>query len=195
MVDPRTGIDMIPQVLYNWASDFARLNFYGFYSVVLEKDGVLISVASIRVHGTTVAEMPLIVTCSQYRRQGMCRRLMVAIEEMLISFKVEKLVIAAIPDVVETWTEGFVFKLLDDNEKKNLNKINLMVFPGTIFLKKHLYENRMADRHYGPGDNSPSDDKVDTCSKGETMTESQQQSDGNSCRNLVNAESIILDDR
>ncbi|KAG6637180.1 hypothetical protein CIPAW_11G161800, partial [Carya illinoinensis] len=129
-------------------SDFARLNFYGFYSVVLEKDGVLISVASIRVHGTTVAEMPLIVTCSQYRRQGMCRRLMVAIEEMLISFKVEKLVIAAIPDVVETWTEGFVFKLLDDNEKKNLNKINLMVFPGTIFLKKHLYENRMADRHY-----------------------------------------------
>ncbi|KAG7957101.1 hypothetical protein I3843_11G157300 [Carya illinoinensis] len=175
-------------------SDFARLNFYGFYSVVLEKDGVLISVASIRVHGTTVAEMPLIVTCSQYRRQGMCRRLMVAIEEMLISFKVEKLVIAAIPDVVETWTEGFVFKLLDDNEKKNLNKINLMVFPGTIFLKKHLYENRMADRHYGPGDNSPSDDKVDTCSKGETMTESQQQSDGNSCRNLVNAESIILDD-
>jgi hypothetical protein len=29
-------------------SDFARLNFYGFYSVVLEKDDVLISVASIR---------------------------------------------------------------------------------------------------------------------------------------------------
>ncbi|XP_040987978.1 increased DNA methylation 1 isoform X1 [Juglans microcarpa x Juglans regia] len=195
MVDPRTGIDMIPQVLYNWASDFARLNFYGFYSVVLEKDDVLISVASIRVHGTTVAEMPFIATCSQYRRQGMCRRLMAAIEEMLISFKVEKLVIAAIPDVVETWTEGFGFKLLEDNEKKNLNKINLMVFPGTIFLKKHLYENRMADRHYGPGDNLPSDYKVDACSKGETMTESLQQSDGNTCTNLINSESIILDDR
>lgn len=57
---------------------------------------------------------------------------------MLISFKVEKLVIAAIPDVVETWTEGFGFKLLEDNEKKSLNKINLMIFPGTIFLKKTL---------------------------------------------------------
>ncbi|XP_062169388.1 increased DNA methylation 1 isoform X3 [Alnus glutinosa] len=147
MVDPRTGIDMIPQVLYNWGSDFARLNFYGFYSVVLEKDDVLISVASIRVHGTTVAEMPLIATCSQYRRQGMCRCLMIAIEEMLMSFKVEKLVIAAIPNLVETWTEGFGFIPVEENEKKNLNKINLMVFPGTVLLKKPLYEIQKADRH------------------------------------------------
>ncbi|XP_015577926.2 increased DNA methylation 1 [Ricinus communis] len=139
MVDPRTGIDMIPHVLYNWRSEFARLNFHGFYTVVLEKDDVLLSVASIRIHGATVAEMPLIATCSNYRRQGMCRRLMTAIEEMLISFKVEKLVVSAIPDLVETWTEGFGFTPMSNDEKQSLNKINLMVFPGTILLKKPLY--------------------------------------------------------
>ncbi|MFQ6650599.1 hypothetical protein Gotur_022821 [Gossypium turneri] len=139
MVDPRTGVDMIPQLLYNWGSDFARLNFFGFYSLVLEKDDVLISVASIRIHGVTVAEMPLIATCINYRRQGMCRRLMNVIEEMLISFKVEKLVITAIPNLVETWTKGFGFTPVEEDERKMLKKINLMVFPGTILLKKPLY--------------------------------------------------------
>ncbi|KDP32523.1 hypothetical protein JCGZ_14726 [Jatropha curcas] len=138
MVDPRTGIDMIPHALYNWGSEFARLNFHGFYTAVLEKDDVLLSVASIRVHGATVAEMPLIATCSNYRRQGMCRRLITAIEEMLVSFNVEKLLVSAIPDLVETWTEGFGFTPVSTDEKRSLNQINLMVFPGTVLLKKPL---------------------------------------------------------
>ncbi|KAK9269746.1 hypothetical protein L1049_001524 [Liquidambar formosana] len=150
MVDPRTGIDMIPHVLYNWGSNFARLDFHGFYTVVLEKDDVLMSVASIRVHGVTVAEMPLIATCSKYRRQGMCRRLMNVIEEMLKSFKVEKLVISAIPNLVETWTVGFGFEPLEDSEKESLKNINLMVFPGTILLKKPLLENQPMDTQSGP---------------------------------------------
>ncbi|XP_072998828.1 increased DNA methylation 1 [Typha latifolia] len=138
MVDPRTGIDMIPHVLYNLGSDFARLNYQGFYTVVLEKDDEVISVASIRVHGTTVAEMPLIATCSEHRRQGMCRRLMDAIEKMLILFKVKMLVLSAIPQVVDTWTAGFGFKHIEDDEKKQLNHINLMLFPGTSMLTKIL---------------------------------------------------------
>ncbi|OMO74815.1 Zinc finger, PHD-type [Corchorus capsularis] len=149
MIDPRTGVDMIPHLLYNWGSNFARLNFFGFYSLVLEKDDVLISVASIRIHGVTVAEMPLIATCSKYRRQGMCRRLMTVIEKMLISFKVEKLVITAIPNLVETWTKGFGFKPVEDDERRTLNKINLMVFPGTVLLKKPMYQSEKADEQSG----------------------------------------------
>ncbi|KAF8024161.1 hypothetical protein BT93_F1375 [Corymbia citriodora subsp. variegata] len=145
MLDPRTGIDMIPHVLYNWGSDFARLNFRGFYTMVLEKDDVLISAACVRIHGIAVAEMPLIATCSKYRRQGMCRRLMIAIEKLLVSFGVEKLVIAAIPDLVQTWTEGFGFKAVEKDEKEALNKINLMVFPGTVLLKKSLSTNQKAE--------------------------------------------------
>ncbi|CAO2836213.1 unnamed protein product [Amaranthus hypochondriacus] len=145
MIDPRTGIDMIPQVMYNWGSEFPRLDYHGFYTVVLEKDDVLVSVASIRVHGVAVAEMPLIATCSKFRRQGMCRLLLNSIEKMLISLKVEKLVITAISDVVETWTNGFGFVPVKEEEKRSLNNINLMVFPGTVMLKKMLYVNRATD--------------------------------------------------
>lgn len=194
MVDPRTGIDMIPQVLYSWGSEFARLNFQGFYTAVLEKDDVLVSVASIRVHGTTVAEMPLIATCSQYRRQGMCRRLVMAIEEMLISFKVEKLVIAAIPDLVGTWTDGFGFIPVENAEKLSLNKINLMVFPGTVLLKKPLCGNKTAYRHPGTCDTSSLEmgglRKERFCYEEELMAEFVQ-SDDISCGNKTRTEAEI----
>lgn len=58
---------------------------------------------------------------------------------MLISVKVEKLVIAAIPDLAETWTKGFGFIPVSDIEKQRLKRINLMVFPGTVLLEKPLY--------------------------------------------------------
>ncbi|XP_024965378.1 increased DNA methylation 1-like isoform X2 [Cynara cardunculus var. scolymus] len=90
MVDTRTGIHMIPHVLYNWGSEFVRLNYEGFYTVVLEKDDILLCAASIRIHGATVAELPLIATCSRYRRRGMCRRLMNAIEEVTVLFRVHE---------------------------------------------------------------------------------------------------------
>ncbi|CAL9132510.1 unnamed protein product [Musa acuminata var. zebrina] len=140
MVDPRTHIDMIPHVLYNRGSNFTRLNYQGFYTVVLEKSDEVISVASIRIHGVTVAEMPLIATCSEYRRQGMCRRLIDAIEKMLKSFGVKMLVISAIPILVETWTSHFGFKPIEDVERRQLNHVNLMLFPGTALLIKQLEE-------------------------------------------------------
>ncbi|XP_057795955.1 increased DNA methylation 1 [Salvia miltiorrhiza] len=152
MVDIKTGIDMIPQVIFNWGSQFARLNYSGFYTVVLEKDDVVLCVASIRIHGVKVAELPLVATCSRYRRQGMCRRLINAIEEMLKSLKVEKLVISAIPDLVDTWTLGFGFERLEEEERQSLSKTNLMVFPGAVWLKKMLYDNCNMDERNGSDD-------------------------------------------
>ncbi|PWA95000.1 zinc finger, RING/FYVE/PHD-type, Acyl-CoA N-acyltransferase, Jas TPL-binding domain protein [Artemisia annua] len=140
MVDPRTGIDMISHVLYNLGSEFARLEYEGFYTMVLEKDDMLLCVASIRIHGTGVAEMPLIATCSKYQRQGMCRRLLNAIEELLKSLKIEKLVLSAIPNLVEMWTKEFGFTHLDPEDKKNMSKTNMMVFPGTVWLTKTMYQ-------------------------------------------------------
>ncbi|VAH55085.1 unnamed protein product [Triticum turgidum subsp. durum] len=138
MVDPRTGVDMIPHVLYNKGSNFARLDYQGFYTVILEKGDEILCVASIRLHGTKAAELPFIATCVDYRRKGMCRRLLDIIEKMLRSFHVEMLVLSAIPELVNTWVSGFGFKPIKDDERKQLRNVNLMLFPGTSLLTKRL---------------------------------------------------------
>uniref|UniRef100_A0A0E0P9D9 PHD-type domain-containing protein n=1 Tax=Oryza rufipogon TaxID=4529 RepID=A0A0E0P9D9_ORYRU len=141
IIDARTGIDIIPPILYNWRSDFVHLDYKGFYTVVLENDDRIISVASIRLHGTVVAEMPLIATCLENRQQGMCRRLMDYIEQMLKSLKVEMLLLSAIPSLVDTWTMAFGFVPIDDLDRKNLSRLRLVSVPGTVLLKRNLKEN------------------------------------------------------
>lgn len=138
MVDPRTGVDMIPHVLYNKGSNFARVDYQGFYTVILEKGDEILCVASIRVHGTKAAELPFIATSVDFRRQGMCRILMSIIEKMLCSFNVKMLVLSAIPELVSTWVSGFGFKPIEDAERKQLHNVNLMLFPGTSLLTKRL---------------------------------------------------------
>jgi len=73
---------------------------------------------------------------------------------MLMSLKVEKLVVAALPSLVETWTEGFGFKPMDDEERDALKRINLMVFPGTTLLKKTLYESTKPSTMKGKANSS-----------------------------------------
>ncbi|RVX03917.1 Increased DNA methylation 1 [Vitis vinifera] len=104
---------------------------------------------------------------------------------MLKSVKVEKIVVAAIPSLVETWTLGFGFKPVEDDEKASLKKINLMVFPGTILLKKSLYENQETDKQAGTDCALPLEaaklTKLDASIKEELVIESAQLSNANCC--------------
>lgn len=70
---------------------------------------------------------------------------------MLKSFKVEMLVVSAIPSLVDTWTHGFGFTPLEADEKKSFDKTNLMVFPGTVWLKKPMYQGSIQNTYF-PGE-------------------------------------------
>ncbi|KAK9755772.1 hypothetical protein RND81_01G049300 [Saponaria officinalis] len=136
--EPRTRRDLVEDVLFCRRSNLNRLNFKGFYTVLLERNDELITVALLRVYGDKVAEIPLIGTRFQHRRHGMCRVLMNMIEKNLLDLGVERLVLPAAASVLHTWITSFGFSRFEESDRSDFLGYTFLDFQDTTMCQKVL---------------------------------------------------------
>lgn len=135
--DVLTERDLVEDVIFNRRSDLNRLNFQGFYTILLERNEEVISVATVRIYDK-VAEVPLVATRMKHRRLGMCRVLMNELEKLLIELGVERLVLPAVPGVVDTWTNKFGFSKMTESERLQYSDYTFLDFQDTTMCQKLL---------------------------------------------------------
>ncbi|XP_050213716.1 increased DNA methylation 1-like isoform X2 [Mercurialis annua] len=138
--EPYTKGDILKNVIFSKKSDLHRLNFRGFYTVLLQKDDEFITVATVRVYGDKVAEIPLVATRIQYRRHGMCGILMNVLEKKLKELGVQRMILPAVRSVLNTWTGSFGFSKLTEAERLQLVKYPFLDFQDTVMCHKLLME-------------------------------------------------------
>ncbi|XP_048128377.1 uncharacterized protein LOC115750485 isoform X1 [Rhodamnia argentea] len=133
-----TNRDLIKDIVFNSVSKLKRLDFRGFYLMVLHKGDEIASVATVRILGPRLAEMPLVATSFQFRRQGMCRVLMCELEKLLVQLGVERLILPAASQVRTTWEASFGFTEMPISDRQELLGYPLLGFQGTTMIQKFL---------------------------------------------------------
>ncbi|KAF0908597.1 hypothetical protein E2562_026645 [Oryza meyeriana var. granulata] len=136
LIEPRTQTDLTADIVFNTESELRRLDFQGFYVVGLEKRGELITVATLRVYGDKVAELPLVGTRFAHRRQGMCRLLMNELDKLLGEMGVERVVLPVVAELVATWTGSFGFREMGQADRQELAYHAIVCFQGTTMCHK-----------------------------------------------------------
>ncbi|CAN6715829.1 unnamed protein product [Malus baccata var. baccata] len=130
-----SGRDLIPVMVYG--RNISGQEFGGMYCVVLIVGSVVVSAGLLRVFGREVAELPIVATSREHQGKGYFQALFSCIERLLISLKVEKLVLPAAEEAESIWTGKLGFrKMRDEQLSKYMREVQLTIFRGTSMLEK-----------------------------------------------------------
>ncbi|BAT75808.1 Increased DNA methylation 1 [Vigna angularis] len=138
ITDRKTGINVVRSIVYSCKSNLSRIDFSRFYMFVLEEDDAIIAAASIRFHGSRIAEMPLIATEMTRRGQGVCQELMRVIESFLCNLKVKNLIIPSAVETCDMWKRKYNFTEVSEELKKEISSYKIVMFPCAVRLYKDL---------------------------------------------------------
>lgn len=170
--DPLTKRDIVEDVVFGRESKQSRLNFSGFYIVVLESGDVLVTVATVRVFGEKLTEVPLVATRTEYRKRGMCHVLMNELEKQMVELGVERLTLPSARSVLQTWITSFGFSETTAVEKLQFLRYNLLDFEGSFMCQKRLIGKTSEAKSSNFKGNSPTEVEED-CVEDYLLTEEE----------------------
>jgi len=121
------------------ATAWNNWDYSGTCCLTLRHRGKPVVAATMRVFGTSLAEVPLVATRFAARRQGHCRVLFAALEAQLAALGVRYLSLPAAHETVDTWRSGFGFRDMPDAALQAVRQeLRVLLFPGTEVLYKPL---------------------------------------------------------
>ena len=94
--------------------------------------GKAVCAAVFRVFGPQMAEVPLVATRLEARRQGHARVLMDAFESYFASLGVAAICLPSAQETIVTWTAGFGFQHMSEERlAATRSELHVLIFPGT----------------------------------------------------------------
>lgn len=137
ILDVSTGEDLLPLMVAAGATRAGEHEFAGMHACLLRCGGQPVSAAVLRVFGSGLAELPLVATASNARRQGHCAVLLRALEDLLVRMGVRRVALPAAHEVERMWTSSFGFTPMPEEQLRAARaELRILVFPGARMLCK-----------------------------------------------------------
>jgi GNAT superfamily N-acetyltransferase len=125
--------DLLPLMLH--ARAHGEWDYRNVHVLLLRRDGAPVAAATSKVFGPQLAELPLVATLADARRQGLARVLVDAYLGELAAAGVARLALPSAQSAVATWKGGFGFEDMPDAEARlAVSQLRILVFPGTSVL-------------------------------------------------------------